>query len=131
MVLMNKMLELMEEHFSEGDYVEGSKMLKTYYDTNNDDELVFLKNKISQLEEESIVRDELVAVLRDEYRKKKQIISIKDGVIEGLSEDRDKFMERYWEVSNKNKALVKLSNKLLHERKNKQNYKKKLILKIL
>ena len=119
MVLMNKMLELMEEHFSEGDYVEGSKMLKTYYDTNNDDELVFLKNKISQLEEESIVRDELVAVLRDEYRKKKQIISIKDGVIEGLSEDRDKFMERYWEVSNKNKALVKLSNKLLHERKNK------------
>ena len=119
MVLMNKMLELMEEHFSEGDYVEGSKMLKTYYDTNNDDELVFLKNKISQLEEERIVRDELMNLLRENNMEKRDLLSIKDGVIEGLSEDRDKFMERYWEVSNKNEVLVKLSNKLLDERRNK------------
>ena len=52
MVLMNKMLELMEEHFSEGDYVEGSKMIKSLYDDREyEEEIDELEGKLSNYKE--------------------------------------------------------------------------------
>ena len=50
---MNKMLELMEEHFNEGDYVKGCKMIKKVYESDPDPTITELRHRIWEYEQMS------------------------------------------------------------------------------
>ena len=115
--LMNKMLELMEEHFNEGDYVEGSKMMKTLYDDKND----ILVKKIAILETDIERRDLLIDLTQDErimmksrLKKQDEALEIQHKHIKELNEHRiemeelqEKTTDLLCESDNNNVLLVK------------------------
>ena len=135
--LMNKMLELMEEHFNEGDYVEGSKMMKSLYDDKND----ILVKKIDMLEDDVMARDDLIGKMmlklakqekhikeRDETiiemknlfdieKREKDMNNVKE-ILQAMNIDRKRVIRKNIELKNQNDCLVKLSNKLLNDSKN-------------
>ena len=100
--LMNKMLELMEEHFNEGDYVEGSKMMKSLYDDNND----ILVKKIDMLEDDVMARDDLIGKMMLKLKIQEKEIKAQDErciEITKLVEERGKILD---ETKRYNELLI-------------------------
>ena len=135
--LMNKMLELMEEHFNEGDYVEGSKMMKSLYDDKND----ILVKKIDMLEDDVMARDDLIGKMMLKLAKQEKHIKERDEtiiemknlfdiekrekelsdvieILQATNIDRKRVIRKNIKLKNQNDSLVKLSNKLLNDSKN-------------
>ena len=119
MVLMNKMLELMEEHFNEGDYVEGSKMMKSLYDDKND----ILVKKIDMLEDDVMARDDLIGKMMLKLAKQEK--HIKD--------QRKEFIEMKNLFDDQTKLLCKTSkyNELSIERIEKREKELSDVIEIL
>ena len=102
MVLMNKMLELMEEHFNEGDYVEGSKMMKSLYDDKND----ILVKKIDMLEDDVATRDDLIGKMMLKLKIQEKEIKAQDErciEITKLVEEQGKLLD---ETNKQNELLI-------------------------
>ena len=100
--LMNKMLELMEEHFNEGDYVEGSKMMKSLYDDKND----ILVKKIDMLEDDVMARDDLIGKMMLKLKIQEKEIKAQDErciEITKLVEERGKILD---ETKRYNELLI-------------------------
>ena len=126
----------MEEHFNEGDYVEGSKMMKSLYDDKND----ILVKKIDMLEDDVMARDDLIGKMmlklakqekhikeRDETiiemknlfdieKREKDMNNVKE-ILQAMNIDRKRVIRKNIELKNQNDCLVKLSNKLLNDSK--------------
>lgn len=100
--LMNKMLELMEEHFNEGDYVEGSKMMKSLYDDKdgkNDD----LVKKIAILESDIRAQHYYIDVISNDHaRITKRDRKALDEITK-LVEEREKLLD---ETNRYNELLI-------------------------
>ena len=100
--LMNKMLELMEEHFNEGDYVEGSKMMKSLYDDKND----ILVKKIDMLEDDVATRDDLIGKMMLKLKIQEKEIKAQDErciEITKLVEEQGKLLD---ETNKQNELLI-------------------------
>ena len=105
--LMNKMLELMEEHFNEGDYVEGSKMMKSLYDDKND----ILVKKIDMLEDDVVARNDLIGKMMLKLAKQEKHIKDQHKEFIKLEELQEKTQDTLCESGNNNELLAKLLEK--------------------
>tara|TARA_R110001592_G_C12569020_1_gene692102 strand:+ start:74 stop:463 length:390 start_codon:yes stop_codon:yes gene_type:complete len=96
------MLELMEEHFNEGDYVEGSKMMKSLYDDKND----ILVKKIDMLEDDVATRDDLIGKMMLKLKIQEKEIKAQDErciEITKLVEEQGKLLD---ETNKQNELLI-------------------------